>query len=118
MSESFEMCKKFLGKKVEVVLDRPLGSEHPELGFVYEANYGYVPDTKAPDGEELDAYYLGVDKPLIKAKGDCVAILHNLNFDDDKLIIIPEGEDISDKEIKDALRFQEDLGFQYEIIRI
>ena len=44
-------AKDFLGKKVEVVIDRPLGSKHPKHGFTYEVNYGYIPDTKSPDGE-------------------------------------------------------------------
>lgn len=57
-SESLKIAKKFLGKEVAAVIDRPLGSKHPEHGFVYEANYGYVPGTKVPDGGELDAYFL------------------------------------------------------------
>ena len=61
-------AKDFLGKDVEVIMDRPLGSRHPKHGFVYEANYGYIPNTKSPDSEELDAYYLGVSKPLKKTK--------------------------------------------------
>jgi len=51
-------AKDFLGKEVKVIMDRPLGSKHPKHGFEYEANYGYVPNTISPDGEELDAYYL------------------------------------------------------------
>ena len=45
-------------------MDRPLGSKHPKHGFEYLTNYGYIPDTISGDGEELDAYVLGVDKPL------------------------------------------------------
>jgi inorganic pyrophosphatase len=51
---------------VEVIMDRPLGCNHPKHGFRYEVNYGYVPNTLAPDGEEIDVYVLGVDKPLEK----------------------------------------------------
>ena len=45
-------------------MDRPLGTKHPKHGFVYEVNYGYIPNTVSGDGEELDAYVLGIDKPL------------------------------------------------------
>lgn len=47
-------ARDFLGQEVEVVVDRPLGSKHPKHGFAYEANYGYIPGTKSPDGEELE----------------------------------------------------------------
>jgi inorganic pyrophosphatase len=49
----------FLGKTVRAKIDRPLGSRHPEQGFLYLLNYGYIPETLAPDGEALDAYILG-----------------------------------------------------------
>ncbi|MEI7480142.1 MAG: inorganic diphosphatase, partial [bacterium] len=58
-----DLYSQYLGKAVQVIMDRPLGSNHPKHGFRYEVNYGFVPDTKAPDGEEIDAYVLGVDIP-------------------------------------------------------
>ena len=100
-------ARDFLGKIVEVVIDRPLGSKQPKHGFIYGANYGYVPDTLSPDGEELDAYYLGVKKPLEKAKGICVAIIERTDDDDDKLIVVPEGTQISKEDIEKATEFQE-----------
>ena len=55
-----------IGKKVEVIVDRPLGSRHPEYeDMLYPINYGYVPDIIAGDGEEQDAYILGVRGPVI-----------------------------------------------------
>jgi len=108
--------KVFLGKEVEVVMDRPLGSKHPKHGFMYEANYGYLPNTVSPDGEELDAYYLGTDKPLKKAKGICIAIIHRTNDNDDKLIVVPEGTELTDEEIENLTNFQEQW-FEHEIIR-
>ena len=45
---------KFLTKEVEVIVDRPLGSKHPEHGFIYLANYGYVPNEIAPDSSNQD----------------------------------------------------------------
>jgi len=75
-SQSFEICKKYLGQEVKVVFDRPLGTKHPKHGYIYSINYGYLPGIKAPDGEDLDAYYLGVDEPLPEASGICIAIIH------------------------------------------
>jgi inorganic pyrophosphatase len=51
MSKSLLMAKEYLGKEVQLSIDRPLGTKHPKHGFVYEVNYGFVPNTKAPDGE-------------------------------------------------------------------
>jgi inorganic pyrophosphatase len=107
----------YLGKTVEVIMDRPLGSNHPKHGFRYEVNYGYVPNTLAPDGEEIDVYVLGVDKPLEKFYGKCIAIVHRLNDDDDKLVVVPEsGEKMTDDEIKKLTFFQEQY-FESVIIR-
>jgi len=109
-------AKDFLGKVAEVIMDRPLGSKHPKHSFEYEANYGYIPNTKSPDGEELDAYYLGVNKPLKKAKGVCIAIIHRTNDNDDKLVIVPKGVKLTDEEINKQTRFQEQW-FKHIIIR-
>lgn len=115
--KSLSLAKLYLGKEVEVVVDRPLGNKHPKYGFVYEANYGYIPGTKAPDGEELDAYVLGVEKSAESFKGKCVAIIHRLNDDDDKLVVVSKSsENMSDEEIREATNFQEQF-FQSEIIR-
>lgn len=65
---------------------------------------------------ELDAYVLKVSEPLKEFTGRCVAVIHRTNDNDDKLIVIPEGESISDDEICTATRFQEQY-FKSEIWR-
>jgi len=108
---------KYLGETVSVKIDRPVGSKHPKHGFVYEVNYGFVPNTKAPDGEEIDAYILGVDKPVDEFTGKCIAIIHRLDDNDDKLVIVPENtKEISDEEILRAVNFQEKY-FKFETLR-
>ena len=97
----------FIGKIVSIKIDRPLGSQHPEHGFIYPVNYGYVPDTLAPDGQELDAYVLGVFEPLLEYEGRCIAVLHRLDDDDDKLIVAPEGKEFTDDQIRALTEFQE-----------
>ena len=62
--------KDYLGKIVNVTMDRPLGSKHPKHGFIYPVNYGYIPNTISGDGEELDAYVLGVHEPLETFEGN------------------------------------------------
>ena len=53
-------AKDYLGKEVEVIMDRKLGTTHPKHGFIYMLNYGYISNTISPDGEELDAYVLAI----------------------------------------------------------
>ena len=97
----------FIGKVVTVKVDRPLGSKHPEYGLIYTLNYGYVPGVMAPDGEELDAYILGVFEPLSAFEGDCIAVIHRLDDDDDKLVIVPQGKHYNDEQIQALTEFQE-----------
>ncbi len=97
----------YIDKIVNVIIDRPLGSRHPEHGFVYCLNYGYVPNTMSADGEELDAYVLGVFKRVKTFKGRCIAVIHRTNDDDDKLIIVPDGVNYTNSQIKALTEFQE-----------
>lgn len=107
---------RFIGQTVDVVIDRPMGSNHPKYGFHYRLNYGYVPNTISGDGKELDAYILGIYKPVEKFRGKVIAVIHRLNDDDDKLIIVPQGCAYSDEEIWQLTNFQEQY-FQSVIIR-
>ena len=108
--------KKYLGKEITAHIDRPLGSKHPTHGFEYMLNYGYIPNTLSSDGEELDAYILGVNTPLEKFTGLCIAIIQRLDDDDDKLILAPQHTTFSDEEIRTQTNFQEKF-FSSIIIR-
>lgn len=101
------MVKDYLNKTVEVKMDRPMGSKHPKKGFIYPVNYGYIPNTVSGDGEELDAYVLGVHEPLDTFTGKVIAIIHRLNDDDDKLVVVPDGKMYSDEQIRALTEFQE-----------
>lgn len=92
MVSMFTKAIDFLGKTVSVHIDRPLHTKHPKHGWVYELNYGFVPHTKSPDREELDVYVIGVNKPVEKFAGVCVAIIHRTNDDDNKLIVVSEDQ--------------------------
>lgn len=97
-------------------MDRKLGDVHPKWGFTYPVNYGFIPGAIAPDGEELDAYVLKVDVPAEEYEGEVVAIVHRTDNDDDKLVVVPTGETITDEEIDKMTEFQEKW-FKHEIVR-
>jgi len=78
---------EYLGTIVDVEIDRPLGSRHPEHDFFYPVNYGYIPNTTAPDGEEIDAYVLGEFEPIKKFKGRVIAVIKRKNDNEDKLVV-------------------------------
>ncbi len=110
------MSREYLGKIVEVKMDRVMGSKHPKHGFIYPVNYGYIPNTISGDGEELDAYVLGVFEPVENFKGEVIAIIHRINDNDDKLVVVPENKKYTDQQIRALTEFQEQW-FESEIVR-
>lgn len=106
----------YLGKSVSIVIDRKLGTKHPKHGFIYMVNYGYVPNTISGDGEELDAYLLGVFEPVDEFIGKVIAVIHRINDDDDKLVVVPDDRKYSDDAIRALTEFQEQY-FESVIIR-
>lgn len=99
--------KDYLGKKITIKIDRPLGTRHPKHNFIYLLNYGYVPNTISDDGEELDAYLLGVFDPVKEYHERVIAIIHRTNDNDDKLVVVPDGVNYTDDQIMALTEFQE-----------
>jgi len=114
--KSLGLAKQQIGKKLKIVIDRKLGSKHPKYGFEYPVNYGYLEGVIAPDGEELDAYLLKVTEPVESYEGVVVAIVHRTEDDDDKIVVVPDGQSVTDEEIEKLVEFQEKW-FKHEIIR-
>lgn len=108
--------KSYLNQIVKVKMDRPLGVVHPKHGFIYPVNYGYIPGTISGDGEELDAYVLGEHKPLDTFTGRVIAIIHRVNDNDDKLVVMADGRNYTDDQIRALTEFQEQY-FESIIIR-
>ena len=107
---------EYIGKIIDIKIDRTLGSKHPKHGFIYPVNYGFIPNTISGEGEELDCYLLGIFEPVKQYKGKCIAIIHRINDNDDKLIIAPEDKNYNDEAIEALVEFQEQY-FKHIIIR-
>ena len=99
--------EKYIGKIVNVKIDRALGSKHPKHNFIYPVNYGYIPNTISGDREELDAYVLGVFEPISEFEGKCIAVIRRTNDNDDKLIVVPSDKDYCSEAIEALVEFQE-----------
>ena len=104
-----------IGNIVKVIIDRPLGSRHPNYkDIIYPVNYGFIPNVIAADGEEQDAYILGIDLPLTEFVGKVIAIIHRLDDIEEKWVVAPEGMSFTKDEILDKVVFQEQF-FKTEI---
>ena len=97
-----------IGQKVTVKVDRPLGSYHPKhKDIYYPINYGYIEGIIAQDGEEQDAYILGVDEPVEEFTGIIIAIIHRFDDVEEKWVVALENMSFSREEIEKQVSFQE-----------
>ncbi|MGL5316237.1 MAG: inorganic diphosphatase [Peptostreptococcaceae bacterium] len=99
--------KEYLGKEVDIIIDRKLGSCHPNHGFIYTLNYGYIPNTISGDGEEIDAYIIGEFEPLEKYRGYVAALIKRENDIEDKLVVCKDLDKYNKDQIKALVEFQE-----------
>lgn len=105
-----------IGEVVTVTVDRPLGSFHPAHKDIrYPVNYGYIEGVIAPDGEEQDAYILGVDEAVESFTGRVTAIVHRYDDVEDKWVVCPECMSFTKEEIMKQVEFQERF-FHSEIV--
>ena len=104
-----ELYKNFLGKTVDIKIDRPIGYVHKkgDYSITYPVNYGIIPDVFAADGEELDVYLLGVNEPVAEYTAKIIGVVRRYNDNEDKLIAVPEGITLTKDEITSAIHFQE-----------
>lgn len=105
----------FMGKTVHVVVDRPIGYRHGDI--TYSVNYGYIPGVLAADGEEQDAYILGVEEPISEFDGQIIGAICRKNDCEDKLIVAPMGSCYHQGQIAEAVNFVEQY-FQTRIISV
>ena len=104
-----------LGKVVKVIVDRPLGTYHPKYkDLFYSVNYGYVEGIIAADGEEQDAYIIGVNEPIKEFTGKVIAVIHRFDDVEEKWVVVPNGTSLTKEEIMRQVDFQERF-FKIEI---
>ena len=107
-----QIIQSLMGQLVHVEVDRPIGYVHGDI--VYPVNYGYIPGVIAEDGEEQDAYILGVTEPLAVFDGRVVGAIRRRDDSEDKLIVAPDGMMFHQAEIAEAVHFQEQY-FDYTV---
>jgi len=103
------LIRKYLGKTVDIVIDRPIGYVHHTKGDTlhYTVNYGYLPGIMGGDGEEQDVYLLGVSEPLERFTGRIIAAIRRKDDNEDKFVAAPEGMVFHQGEIAEAVHFVE-----------
>ena len=95
----------FLGHNVHIIVDRPIGYHHGAV--VYPVNYGYIPGVFGGDGEELDAYIIGIKEPVAEFDGEVIAVILRKDDCEDKLVVAPVGELYHQAQIAETVYFQE-----------
>ena len=115
MLKDIEKYRFYLNKEVLVKVDRKLGKRHPNFDIIYPVNYGYIPNTLSEDGEEKDAYILGVFYPVDEFQGTCKAIVCRYDDNENKLIVVPKNKNYTIEQIDALLEFQERF-FKHKII--
>ena len=103
------LVKSYLGKMVDIKIDRPIGYVHKKENYclTYPINYGYIPGVIGGDGEELDVYLLGVNEPVTEYKAKIIGIAHREDDVEDKLIAAPVELNFTKEEIEQVIYFQE-----------
>lgn len=115
-----------IDRAVKVIVERPKGSVHPEHRDIkYQLNYGHVEGVTGGDGEEQDAYIVGVNAPLQRLSefyGYVIAVIVRKNDVETKWVVAPVYGGISPRtpkytkeQIAAAVNFQEKF-FDIEII--
>lgn len=104
-----------IGNIVKVIVDRPMGTYHPaHKDLYYPVNYGYIPGIIARDGEEQDAYILGINEPVREFVGKVIAIIHRYDDVEEKWVVVPVDTNFTKDEIVQQVAFQEQY-FHMEI---
>lgn len=97
-----------IGREVYVRIDRAMGGAHPAYpDMIYPVNYGFVSAVIGGDGEEQDAYVLGIDHAVTEFAGVVAAVIHRKDDVEDKWVVCPRGISLSREEILGKTAFQE-----------
>ena len=113
MDPRTQFIHDMMGQTVRVIVDRPVGCCHK--GIHYPINYGFIPGMMAGDGEEQDAYILGITEPIDTFEGQVIGGIRRKNDCEDKLVVVPEGMVFHQGQIAEAVRFQEQYFDSYVV---
>ncbi|MBE6725573.1 MAG: NUDIX domain-containing protein [Ruminococcaceae bacterium] len=111
--DGFDDFSPLIGSLVNVRIDRPAGSAHPEHpDLIYPIPYGFVPGLASHDGEDADAYLVGFPDGKTLASGDEVtgtvaAAVHRADDREEKLIVTPPNVFPDSDEMLAAVNFTE-----------
>ena len=95
-------------KIVKVVVDRPIWTYHPKHKTIfYSVNYWYVEWVMWWDWEEQDAYILWITEPVTTFEGELIAVIHRIDDDETKRVVVPKWAKYTKEEIKQETDFQE-----------
>lgn len=113
------LIQRFLGKTVDILIDRPVGHTHVTKGITlnYTINYGYLPGVNGGDGEEQDVYLLGVTESVESFQATIIGAVRRSDDNEDKLVAAPAGMRFSAEEIRSATFFVEKY-FESTVISI
>ena len=116
-----------MNAKNEILISKR--AEHKKFVLMWECSGGSI-----LTGEAIDTKWVTIDefirmytnkeivptvdfgKAIYDFEGKCIAVIHRTNDNDDKLIVVPEGKNYTDEEIRMLTNFQEQY-FESEIIR-
>ena len=101
--------KSYLGKMIDIEIDRPIGFVYQKQGYSlsYDINYGYIPGVIGGDGEFLDVYLLGVHEPVERYTAKVIGIVHRRDDVEDKLVAAAEGKHYTKEDMEHRIYFQE-----------
>ncbi len=97
--------RRWIGKEVEVVFDRPVGYKQEPDYDPYPINYGGIKNIYSLDGDEVDCYYIDSKVPLESSLGRVVAVVKRFDDVEEKLVV--SNLNPTKDEIKSAINFIE-----------
>lgn len=107
---------EFINQTVRIEINNSSIAKYYKVKNSFPINCGYVQDVLDGDGKQLECYIVGINEERKEFTGKCIAILHQFDNTQDKLIVAPNDIDYTDNQIREILKFKE-KNYMNEIIR-